>query len=152
MRTKTNYSTGTESLHKLLELGFDTEASYEELKSNAPNLELIGWLEKKQELTTDFILKILTLLQSRDISPKSSYTTKGKLCKIWLDVKLRFLKFDSDLIIRECHKIDDLMLNILSKEIESRMISNEIHHIYFNYKNKLTSLIKPHESQELLIG
>lgn len=151
MRTQINYLKGADSLYKILELSFDAEASYEELKSTTLNRDLIDWLTTKQELTTDFIMQILTLLQHYEIPPRSHYTMKGKIGKIWLDVKLKFLKFNNDLIVRECNKIDNLMLEVISKQIKLGLTNKEISQIYTNYKKKLRLLLNLQQSQELLI-
>ncbi|MFB9057418.1 DUF2383 domain-containing protein [Mariniflexile ostreae] len=142
MRTQINQDIKTDSLHKMLELSFDAESSYEELKINTVNSELVQWLTEKQELTTDFIMKILTLLQHYEVPPRSNTTLKGKIGKMWLDMKLKVFKLDASLIVKECCKIDDLMLDMLSKQMEEP-ITPETNTLYECYRKKFKALLTP---------
>ncbi|MDD7886625.1 hypothetical protein [Flavivirga sp. 57AJ16] len=151
MKTQIKYLVGMDSLQKMLVLSLHAEASYEQLKTKTNHMDIRDWLTAKQELTTDFILKILTLSQEFEIHPQSPPIKKASLNQIWLNMKLKFISIDNNLIIRKCQKIDKTMLDALNHEIKWGLITTNIHQFYTNYKNKLRSL-KPFASENSQTG
>ena len=151
MRTKIKYQVGDESLQRTLISSMKAELSYDLLISKTKNTDVIHWISEKKECTTDFILKVLTMLEDMEIQAKLNKGLRFKFNHLWFDLKTFVLPLENEDAVRECLMIDNHYLDELENELKSVIMTDHIYALYTAQREKLRSFTMPINGADFLM-
>lgn len=152
MKIRIKYEVGSETLQRILLASLRAESNYDQLKLKTSNKVILEWLDEKKEYTTDFILKVLTLLEEMDIEPQSKSAIRLRVSQFFSNIKSLVIPPKDELVIRECLNVDSEYLRVINELLKSAVITDELYQLYQSQADKIRMRSKPIQSFEMLLG
>lgn len=131
------YEVGSNAIQHLLAVSNTIELSYQYLKSETKNDMVKSWIDNKLSFIHTFKQQSLSILNTVTIQKPSKPSVLIKLNMLWFNIKRKFYKNDSQIIINECLKLNSYFLNEVNKEIKSGILSKPAYSLLNNLKNEL---------------
>jgi len=131
------YEVGSNAIQHLLAVSNTIELSYQYLKSETKNDMVKSWIDNKLSFIHTFKQQSLSILNTVTIQKPSKPSVLMKLNMLWFNIKRKFYKNDSQIIINECLKLNSYFLNEVNKEIKSGILSKPAYSLLNNLKNEL---------------
>lgn len=132
-----SYEVGSNAIQHLLAVSNTIELSYQYLKSETKNDMVKSWIDNKLSFIHTFKQQSLSILNTVTIQKPSKPSVLMKLNMLWFNIKRKFYKNDSQIIINECLKLNSYFLNEVNKEIKSGILSKPAYSLLNNLKNEL---------------
>lgn len=131
------YEVGSNAIQHLLAVSNTIELSYQYLKSETKNDMVKSWIDNKLSYLKAFKQQSLSILNTVTIQKPRKLSLLMKLNLLWFNIKRKFYKNDSQIIINECLKLNSYFLNEVNKEIKSGILSKPAYSLLNNLKNEL---------------
>ncbi|MFQ3238675.1 MAG: hypothetical protein ACI9NI_000964 [Olleya marilimosa] len=131
------YEVGSNAIQHLLAVSNTIELSYQYLKSETKNDMVKSWIDNKLSFIHTFKQQSLSILNTVTIQKPIKPSVLMKLNMLWFNIKRKFYKNDSQIIINECLKLNSYFLNEVNKEIKSGILSKPAYSLLNNLKNEL---------------
>ena len=153
MKTYRNTITeNIESLRALVKASLKIESDYETLKLKTEDMSLFQWVEAKQESTTDFILATLSLLKDLSIKNNGGFIFNKEILDEDLKTRSLIVPLNSEVIERECSKIDEYHLYSIIETMAKNKVDSKIYKLLNKRLEKLNNSIKYNQNPPLLVG
>ncbi|MEL0645595.1 hypothetical protein V6251_14475 [Olleya sp. Ti.3.14] len=131
------YEVGSNAIQHLLAVSSTIELSYQNLKSETKNDMVKSWIDNKLSFINAFKQQSLSILNTVTVQKPSKPSVLMKLNMLWFNIKRKFYKSDSQIIINECLKLNSYFLNEVNKEIKSGILSKPAYTLLNTLKNEL---------------